>query len=72
MTAGNKTKRKEILPRPKARSEWQTTPKCHSERSEESCVLIGRITCGRTKKGSLHHTLTHSRDSSSPKSSFRM
>jgi hypothetical protein len=72
-----------ILPRPKARSEWQRrrigsfrktkTPRiCHSERSEESRVLMGRI----INKIQLHFILlrrtTLCRDSSSPKSSFRM
>jgi len=73
-----------ILPRPKARSEWQKKRKlareqwrktplvCHSERSEESRVLIGRIMFWKAIRVLLPWTRTPSRDSFSPKSSFRM
>jgi len=69
----------------------KNTPACHSERSEESCVLNRRITlvCHSERseescvlhgpiiiKSRIHFHITnpHSRcrDSSSPKSSFRM
>ena len=59
------------------KGEWRVQnkknrPVCHSERSEESRALIGRIII---KKRSQFHTSilrNYCRDSSSPKSSFRM
>jgi hypothetical protein len=59
------------------KGEWRVQnkknrPVCHSERSEESRALIGRIII---KKRSQFHTSilrNYSWDSSSPKSSFRM
>jgi len=45
---------------------------CHSERSEESCALNRRIIIKNRNHCHNSTTHTHSRDSSSPKSSFRM
>jgi len=62
-----------ILPRPKARSEWQK-PRllCHSERSEESRALIGRIRNEQRKHFHYFYPRIPCSYSSSPKSSFRM
>jgi hypothetical protein len=45
---------------------------CHSERSEESCVLNGRIMIKNRNHCHTSTSRTRCRDSSSPKSSFRM